>query len=161
MGGVDFPPAIAGKRVLLAEDDTSARNAIAKVLRAMGLEVIDVDDGGRMLVAVTSYYKNGRSPDDLDLVITDVRMPVMSGIDVFKGLRGAHWKLPVIVMTAYVTDEVRDATSRYGAALLMKPLDLDELENAVVHALLSRAQAMRNCCNACVCRACRERRPAQ
>lgn len=81
------------------------------------------------------YYKHGRSPDDLDLVITDVRMPVMSGLEVFKGLRIAHWTLPVIVMTAYATDEVRDATQRYGATLLIKPLDLDELETAVRQAL--------------------------
>jgi DNA-binding response OmpR family regulator len=123
--------AIAGKRVLLAEDDGSARCIIAEVLRAMGLDVIETADGGRMLVAVASYYKDGRTPDDLDLVITDVRMPVMSGIEIFKGLRTAHWKVPVIVMTAWATDEVRDATSRYGAALLIKPLDLDELETVV------------------------------
>jgi CheY-like chemotaxis protein len=122
---------IAGKRVLIAEDDAAARTAIVKVLRGMELEVIETSDGGRMLVAVTSYYKGGRSPDDLDLVITDVRMPVMSGVEIFKGLRTAHWRLPVIVMTAWATDEVRDATARYGAALLLKPLDLDELEDVV------------------------------
>lgn len=122
---------IAGKRVLLAEDDAVARAVLAKVLRGMGLDVIETGDGGRMLVAVASYYKDGKSPDDLDLVITDVRMPVMSGIEIFKGLRTAHWTLPVIVMTAYATDEVRDATLRYGAALLLKPLDLDELERVV------------------------------
>jgi DNA-binding NtrC family response regulator len=123
--------AIAGKRVLLAEDDVSARTVIAKVLRAMGLEVIEIHDGGRLLVAVTSYYKDGRSPDDLDLVITDVRMPVMSGLEIFKGLRVAHWKLPVIVMTAFETAEVTDAIARYGAVLLIKPLDLEALESLV------------------------------
>ena len=126
---------LAGKRVLLAEDDASARTIIAKVLRAMELDVIETDDGGRLLVAVTSYYKEGRSPDDLDLVITDVRMPVMSGLEIFKGLRAAHWTLPVIVMTAYESAEVRDAVSRYGAALLIKPLDLDELESVVARML--------------------------
>ena len=124
-------PTLAGKRVLLAEDDASARTIIAKVLRAMALDVIETDDGGRLLVAITSYYKNGRSPDDLDLVITDVRMPVMSGLEIFKGLRVAHWTLPVIVMTAFESPEVTDAVTRYGAALLIKPLDLDVLENLV------------------------------
>jgi DNA-binding NtrC family response regulator len=128
--------AIAGKRVLLAEDDAVARAVIAKVLRAMGLEVIETDDGGRLLVAITSYYKNGRSPDDLDLVITDVRMPVMSGLEIFKGLRVARWTLPVIVMTAYETPEVSDTVKRYEAALLVKPLNLDELESLVARMLL-------------------------
>jgi DNA-binding response OmpR family regulator len=126
---------LEGKRVLLAEDDASARTILAKVLRQMGLDVVETDDGGRLLVAITSYYKDGRSPEDLDLVITDVRMPVMSGLDVFKGLRVAHWKLPVIVMTAYESREVRDAVSRYGASLLIKPLDLDELESLVTRLL--------------------------
>lgn len=130
------PRPIAGKRVLLAEDDASARTIIAKVLRGLDLDVIETGDGGRLLVAITSYYKNGRSPDDLDLVITDVRMPVMSGLEVFKGLRVAHWTLPVIVMTAYESPEVTDAVRRYGAALLLKPIDLDELE-ALVSTMLA------------------------
>ena len=93
-------PSLKGKRVLLAEDDASARTILAKILRAMDLEVIETDDGGRLLVAITSYYKDGRSPEDLDLVITDIWMPVLSGLEIFKGLRVAHWTLPVIVMTA-------------------------------------------------------------
>lgn len=127
---------IAGKRVLLAEDDPSARSVIAKVLRAMGLEVREIDDGGRLLVAITSFYKNGHSPDELDLVITDVRMPVLSGLEIFKGLRVAHWTLPVIVMTAYDSKEVNETVARFGAALLLKPLDLDELEDLVRRMLL-------------------------
>ena len=130
------PCPIAGKRALLAEDDESARTIIAKVLRGLGLDVIETGDGGRLLVAITSYYKNGRSPDDLDLVITDVRMPVMSGLEVFKGLRVAHWTLPVIIMTAFESPEVTDAVQRYGAALLLKPIDLDTLE-ALVRKMLA------------------------
>lgn len=126
---------IAGKRVLLAEDEPSARAILAKVLRKMGLDVIETGDGGRLLVAITSYDKDGRTPDDLDLVITDVRMPVMSGLEIFKDLRAAHWTLPVIVMTAHESAEVSDAVLRYGAALLIKPLDLDVLESLVTRML--------------------------
>lgn len=126
---------LAGKRVILAEDDVTARTIIAKVLRAMELEVIETTDGGRLLVAVTSYYKEGRSPEELDLVITDVRMPVMSGLEIFKGMRSAHWTLPVIVMTAFASAEVSDVVSRYGATLLIKPLDLDVLESVVMRLL--------------------------
>ena len=90
----------------------SARRIIAKVLREMGLDVIETNDGGRLLVAITSYYKEGRSPDDLDLVITDVRMPVLSGLEIFKGMRAAHWRLPVIVMTAFASPEVSDVVAR-------------------------------------------------
>jgi CheY-like chemotaxis protein len=123
------------KRVLLAEDDDSARRALAKSLRGLDLDVVEVVDGGRLLVAVASHYKGERHPEDVDLVITDVRMPVCSGLDVFKGIRAAHWKTPVIIMTAYETKEVRDVVATLGAVLLHKPLDLDVFESTVVRLL--------------------------
>jgi CheY-like chemotaxis protein len=57
--------AIAGKRVLLAEDDGVARCIIAKVLRAMGPGVIESADGGRMLAPVASFDEEDRTPDVL------------------------------------------------------------------------------------------------
>jgi DNA-binding response OmpR family regulator len=138
----------AGKRVLLAEDDKSSRSVLAKTLRALGCEVIEVDDGGRMLVAIASHYKGSLHPEDLDLVITDVYMPVCSGIDVFKGLRAAHWRTPVIVMTGHETKEVRDAVAMLDAVLLLKPLDLDVFE-ATVMELLDRPPRPRSDCVEC------------
>jgi CheY-like chemotaxis protein len=122
---------LSGKRVLLAEDDHAARRALAGALRSLGMDVLEVADGGRMLVAVTSQYRGDHSPREIDLVVTDVRMPVMSGLDIFKGIRAAHWRMPVIVMTAYETPEVRDVVDRYGATLITKPIDLDELERTI------------------------------
>jgi two-component system response regulator AtoC len=126
---------LAGKRVLLAEDDEAARRLLARCLREMDLDVIEVGDGGRMLVEITSQYKGGRSPQDLSLIVTDVRMPIMTGIDAFKGIRAAHWRTPVIIVTAYETSEVRDVVERFGATLLIKPIDLDEFEAQVRRAL--------------------------
>jgi DNA-binding response OmpR family regulator len=97
----------------------------------MGLEVITSDDGGRMLVAIADQYKAGRTPEDVHLVVTDVVMPVMSGLDVLKGLRAAHWKTPVIVMTAFATEDVRDAVGKLGAVLLVKPVTLEVLQSTV------------------------------
>jgi CheY-like chemotaxis protein len=123
------------RRVLLAEDDESARRALAKSLRGLELEVVEVVDGGRLLVAIAAHYKGERHPEDVDLVITDVRMPVCSGLDVFRGIRAAHWKTPVIIMTAYETKEVRDVVATLGAVLLHKPLDLDVFESTVMRLL--------------------------
>lgn len=127
---------LTGRRILLAEDDPSGRRAIAGVLRARGAEVIEITDGGRLLVAITSQYKDGHTPDEIDLIITDVRMPVMSGLDVFKGLRAAAWKTPVIVVTAFDSPDVRDVVNRFGAFLLQKPVDLDELEATIDRVLV-------------------------
>lgn len=125
------PRPFEGKRALLAEDDDSSRRVLAASLRAMGFDVNEAADGGRMLVAITSHYKDGRKPRDLDLIVTDVRMPVMSGLEAFKGLRAAHWTTPVIVLTAYETPEAREVVDRFGAVLLLKPLDLDVFETTV------------------------------
>lgn len=126
------------RRVLLAEDDPSARKVLARVLADMGLEVVEAADGGRMLVAVTALYKGEHSPDELDLIVTDVSMPVLSGIDVLEGLRAAHWQTPVLWMTAQPDRrEVREAVAMFGGVLLGKPFALDDFE-ATVKELLAR-----------------------
>lgn len=127
---------LVGKRVLLAEDDAAARSIMARALRSMGIDVVETHDGGRMLVAVAAHYRDGRSPEDLDLVVTDVNMPVVGGLDVFAAMRAARWKTPIIVVTGYVTPAVRMSVDRLGAVLLVKPLDLAVLE-ATVRRLLS------------------------
>ncbi len=131
----DVPPR---RRVLLAEDDASARKVLARVLTDMGLEVIEAVDGGRMLVAVTGLYKGEHTPDELDLVITDIRMPVLSGLEVLEGIRAAHWTTPVLVMTAQPdARNVRESVAVFDGILLGKPFDLDVFE-ATVRELLAR-----------------------
>jgi CheY-like chemotaxis protein len=128
-------PAPVRRRVLLAEDDEATRTILANVLEAMGLEVIQIRDGGRMLVAVASHYKSGRTPEDIDLIVTDIHMPVVSGMELFKGLRAAGWTTPVIVVTGHAAPEAIEAAERLDAVLLLKPLDLDRFETAVRAAL--------------------------
>lgn len=134
------PESIAGKRVLVAEDDPSTREAIVTALRQLGLDVTESENGGRLLVRLAEHLKNGRSPDELDLVITDVNMPVINGLEVFRGLRAAHWTTPVIIVTGMDTPEVREQAERLDAVLLLKPLDLDLLEAHVRDLLEQGAQ---------------------
>lgn len=129
------------KRVLLAEDDESGRTIMAIALRAMGLDVVEAEDGGRMLVAVASQYKDGRSTEDIDLVITDIHMPVVGGLDLLKSMRLAGWTTPVMVITGYATSEVRDVALRLGAVILDKPLELDVFERTVRGLLEGRRPA--------------------
>lgn len=129
---------MAPHRVLLAEDDDAARELMARVLEQLGLEVVSAEDGGRMLVALTRQYKEGRSPKDVDLVVTDINMPVVGGLDLVKGLRSAGWRTPVIVVTAFPTDDVKETVARIGGILLEKPINLEEFENAVRSALATK-----------------------
>jgi DNA-binding response OmpR family regulator len=137
----DVPISTPVKRILLAEDDSASRSIVAKVLRQMGYDVIESADGGRLLVAITSQYRNEHRPEEIDLIVTDVNMPVCTGVDILKGLRAAHWRTPIILVTAFDTPVVREAAAMFGADVLLKPLDLDLFEETVRKALARDPQS--------------------
>jgi DNA-binding response OmpR family regulator len=124
--------------VILAEDDADLREVIAELLRDMGADVESAADGGRFLVSVASQYNEGRTPRQVDLIVTDIAMPVCSGLDILDGIRAARWTTPVIIMTGLQTPTVRARASKLGAKLLIKPLDLDTFRNAVIELLATR-----------------------
>ena len=69
------------------------------------------------------------------VVISDIRMPGFSGLDVLKHLRTADAHAPVVLITAFPTDETRRRAQELGAvALLDKPFDLEDLVHAVQNA---------------------------
>ncbi len=77
----------------------------------------------------------GRLP--VDLVITDVRMPGMDGVELVRQLASRHPRLPVIVMTAFSSARLlRELASCFPAAVLEKPLELEELVRVVEQCLL-------------------------
>lgn len=117
-------------RILLAEDDADMRAMLASTLRADGHEVVEAGDGGRMLVCVGRVYL-GES-DSFDLLVSDIRMPVCSGLQILEKLRLAHWHLPAIMMTAFGDDRTRAKAISLGALVIMKPFALDDFR-AVVH----------------------------
>jgi DNA-binding response OmpR family regulator len=120
-------------RVLLAEDDDEMRSMVASTLREDGYEVIEASDGGRLLVAITDAYSEGRPREAYDLVISDVRMPVASGLSVVESLRKANWKTPVILMTAFGDEATRRRAEALGAILFDKPFDVDDLRTIALN----------------------------
>ncbi len=116
-------------RILVAEDDIEMRRLVVGALRKDGYEVEEAADGGRMLVKIAAQYT--RPDEAIDLIISDIRMPVSSGLQILKGLRDAHWRVPVILMTAFGDDETRSRAEDLGAVLFDKPFALDDLRAAV------------------------------
>lgn len=119
--------------VLVADDDDDLRALIAATLRSDGHDVVEARDGAELLerldVAINS------EDDKPDLLITDVRMPMLSGLGVLTALRRAHVSMPVLVITVYADASIRAVAERLGAVgLLLKPIDMDELRAAVVDA---------------------------
>lgn len=132
---VGFRTAPPPARLLLAEDDGEMRTMVASSLRSDGYEVVEVADGGELLVHLASAYVAGREYDAFDLVVSDLRMPICSGLHILEGLRRARWSTPMILMTAFGDRPTRERVESQGAVLFDKPFDLDDLRTAVLHLL--------------------------
>jgi DNA-binding NtrC family response regulator len=136
-----------GHRVLLAEDDTEFRHLLARVLERDGYDVRQVADG-QQLVEWLAYFSDLGSIDaSCNLIISDIRMPGYSGLDVLTSLRCLHSRIPVIVITAFGDDAAHRLAIKLGAAaFLSKPFDMADLRtialNAVSTATLRRQSAL-------------------
>ncbi|MBI4874487.1 MAG: sigma-54-dependent Fis family transcriptional regulator [Acidobacteria bacterium] len=107
-------------RILLVEDDESARKGVLVFLCAQGHQVTGVSGGGEALLSLRSQ--------SYDLVLTDVRMPGMDGLTLLARLRQENSETPVLLMTAFATVEEAVQALHAGADdYLTKPLNLREL----------------------------------
>jgi DNA-binding response OmpR family regulator len=103
------------------------RSLLSSTFHAEGYDVTEVADGGRLLVHIVS-----RQPGSgVDLVISDVRMPVSSGLQILKGLREAGWSLPFILLSAFADADTRAEAESLGATFFEKPLELETLRTTV------------------------------
>jgi len=120
-------------RILVAEDDAEMLEILVEVLRADGYDVQGANDGGRMLVQLakgpTCNYH------DVDLIISDIRMPVISGLQMVETLRVAHCDVPIILMTGFGDARTRTHAESLGAVLFDKPFGIDDLRSVVVELL--------------------------
>ena len=126
--------------ILLAEDQTDIRELIAMNLRGAGYEVTAVGDG---LAALASQDERAS-----DLLILDLMMPGMDGLEVCKALRARQRSAPILMLTAKSTELDRVLGLELGADdYLTKPFSLAELL-ARVKALLRRAELLRQAAGA-------------
>ena len=127
-------------RIAVAEDDREMRSLVAEALRRDGHDVTELVDGATLLVRIARQYRIKEPAEKLDLVVSDIRMPVISGIAILKGLRDAHCATPVILMTAFGDEATRREAEKLGAVLFDKPFKLAVLRQAV-RDLLARGKA--------------------
>ena len=104
---------------LIVDDDESKRDLIIEVIQHMGVSGIVTADNGKDALAV--YALN-----EVDLIITDIDMPVMNGIDFIKAIRKIDQDIPIIVITGNVDNpkisEIRDMVSTIIDSLDLKTL---------------------------------------
>ncbi len=124
-------------RILVVDDESSHRQMIEAVLSAEGYEISQADDGQTAIVAVEDRF--------YDLVIMDIRMPKISGIEALKKIKAISPGIPIIIMTAYASVGTAVEALKAGAYdYLIKPLDIEELKILVAKALRFRQLEQEN-----------------
>jgi CheY-like chemotaxis protein len=118
-------------RVLVAEDDPEMRRLVVEALRKDGHHVEEAADGGRLLVKLAEAFQRDPSLALIDVIVSDIRMPVCSGLDLLEKVVSARWRIRVVLMTAFGDDETRRRAEALGAVLFDKPLSLEALRLAV------------------------------
>ena len=114
--------------ILLAEDDAELRELLSLALRNAGLTVVEASDGYALLDRLADAIEDDGSLGRYDLIVSDVRMPGYSGIDVLMGTRQLPGLPPVVLITGFGDPKTHDLAKRLGAvAVFDKPVDLDEL----------------------------------
>jgi len=123
--GLDLPQQ---PRVLLAEDDEQMRSLLSEELTAAGYRVFAVSNGKDLFRCLKGHRSACPTPD---LVVSDIRMPGVTGIEALRSLRRSDWTMPVIMITAFGDAEIHAEARRLGAATVLdKPFDVDELVHA-------------------------------
>ena len=120
-------------RILVVEDDDETREAVAGALRDLGYDATVCHDA-----------RSARTHSDVDIVVTDIRMPGESGLELCAEIAGNRPDLPVILMTAFGDTRAVSLGLRAGASdFLAKPFSLSDLGAAVGRALERRQRATR------------------
>ena len=111
-------------KLLIVDDQKGIRRLLTEVFSEYGYEIESYSNGIKALEIIPVFKP--------DLVIMDVKMPGMNGIDVLKKLREADQDVQVIMMTAYGDQQYVSQAEELGVAgFIIKPFDLDELKRQV------------------------------
>jgi FixJ family two-component response regulator len=115
--------------ISIVDDDISIRKSLDRLIRSAGLKVL--------VFASAEQFLNSAQPLKADCLILDIQLPGMSGIELLHYLKTQKYKVPIIFITAYGSDEQArsEAASDWTVAYLIKPFSGEELLDAVNTAL--------------------------
>src|SRR5262245_44183994 len=110
--------------ILVVEDDTENRMAILKVLEGAGYVVRESDNGQQALDIINE--------DDIDILVTDLRLPIMDGVELLKRTKSVNQDIEVIVITGHGTVEIAVEAIKEGAYdFITKPVKKAQLLRAI------------------------------
>lgn len=117
---------MARLRALVADDDSEMLNLVGKALTQFGADIVSVTSGGELLEKLAN-------DGAFDVIVTDISMPWMTGLQVMHSARTAGLPVPVIVMTALRDPTLPEQVRSLGAhaELLQKPFSISQLHAAI------------------------------
>jgi DNA-binding NtrC family response regulator len=119
-------------RIMIIEDDEEMRSVLKDFFEEEGFEIDSASNGVDALRIL--------SKDHFDLIITDIRMPGLTGLDILPRIKSLEPETPIVVITAYGGDDVRRRSIERGATTyLEKPIRLSHLRT-LVREVVSRRQ---------------------
>ena len=131
-------PVLAGRRVLVADDEPKIRRIIGDVLRNRGCDVTICESGSR---AIEVINRAAAEKSTIDLVVSDIRMPDRNGYEVYSAVRRTLGDVPVILMTGFGYDphhSIVRASQEGLHAVLFKPFPVERMVDEVRKALAAK-----------------------
>ncbi len=121
--------------VLVVDDEPDIRKVVRMTLEKAGYDVLEAEDGEKAIEEI----KKGEHAILLNLIITDIRMPNMNGIDVINYYRKEWPSVPLIVLTGFPDLDMAIAMLQHGVVdYLVKPVEAETLKASVAKALEQR-----------------------
>jgi DNA-binding NtrC family response regulator len=118
------------EKILLVEDHAASRANISRFLRLLSYEVVEVSDGEEALKLLAT--------ETIDLVVSDLALPTIHGLNLTQQINSKWPRVPVIIISAFVSDEAGKLIVDGKGEFLAKPLDLSVLASKVHDLLASR-----------------------
>ena len=119
----------AGKTVLVVDDHETTRQTIARMLEAGGFTVRTATNG------IEALDRLARESDEIDIVLSDVTMPEMGGIDLSYQIRERFPEMPIALVSGDVSDLERSIIGRQDVPFIKKPFHAESLYSAVREAI--------------------------
>ena len=121
--------------VLIVDDEPDVRKVVKMTLEKAGYDVIEAEDGEKAIQEVNK----GENPLMLDVIISDIRMPKINGVEAINYFQQQYPRVPLIVLTGFPDMEMATGFLKQGIVdYLVKPVEKEKLTKAVAKAMEQR-----------------------
>ena len=130
-----FGSSTGNGRILVVDDEPDIRKVVRMTLQKAGYDVLEAENGEKAIEIINT----GENRMMLDVVICDIRMPKINGVEAIAYFRKEYPRVPLIVLTGFPDTDMATSLMRDGVVdYLVKPVEGDKLKAAVARAMEQR-----------------------